>query len=67
MLENSIAGKWLELREVNKKKTSLTLGWVYEVDNNVAMLIKIENNICILINKEGKEFQAEKKDLKIVA
>jgi hypothetical protein len=30
------------------------------------MLIKIENNICTLINKEGKEFQAEKKDLKSI-
>ena len=66
MLENSIAGKWLELREVNKKKASLTLGWVYKVGDDVAMLIKIENNICTLINKEGREFQVEKKDLKSI-
>jgi hypothetical protein len=40
---------------------------VYKVGDDVAMLIKIENNICTLINKEGREFQAEKKDLKVVA
>jgi hypothetical protein len=39
---------------------------VYKVGDDVAMLIKIENNICTLITKEGIEFQVNKKDLKSI-
>ena len=66
MLDNSIAGKWKEKREVKNKKASLILGWVYKVGDNVAMLIKIEDSICTLTTKEGKEIKAEKKLLKPV-
>jgi len=64
MLDNSIAGKWKEKREVKKEKASLILGWIYQSDNKVGMLTKIEDNICTLLTKEGIEFQAEKKLLK---
>jgi hypothetical protein len=65
-LDRSISGKWKEKREVIRKKSPLLLGWVYKVGDSVAMLIKIENNICILITKEGIEFQVNKKDLKSI-
>lgn len=66
MLDNSVAGKWKEKREVKKKKASLILGWVYKVNDVVGMLIKIEDNICTLVTKEGKEFQSQKKLLRPV-
>ena len=66
MLDNSIAGKWKEKREVKKQKASLILGWVYKVNDVVGMLIKIEDNICTLRTNEGKEFQSQKKLLKPV-
>ena len=66
MLDNSIAGKWKEKREVKKQKASLILGWVYKVNDVVGMLIKIEDNICTLRTNEGKEFQSQKKLLRPV-